>query len=232
MSKLPRLCAVALLLAAGPAHAESGDGDADSPSAGSLSEFVDFDLRTLLSLEVEGAARRPQARLEAPQAVYVLTRDDIRESGATNLAELLRQVPGVFVVQSSATTFTVGIRGVNASTQLINRGMLVLVDGRQTLERGFGIQPWWSLGVELSDIERVEVVRGPGSVVYGSNALTGVINIVTRSPLDAEGVDLDAWGSIAALSEQRSSSRARARAGGGQPWPTPGTPRQSERASV
>jgi outer membrane receptor protein involved in Fe transport len=206
-----RMCVLCVFWAALAARAEPNAVERQDAARGSLAEFVELDLNTLLSLEVEGAARRPQLRLEAPQAVCVLTRREIRESGATNLAELLRHVPGVFVLQSSANNFTVGIRGLNG---LLNRRILVLVDGRQTFERGFGLQPWWGFGIALNDIERVEIVRGPGSVVYGANAMSGVINIISRSSAANEGVEFDAWGSITALAEQQATARARVRAGG------------------
>ncbi|MCY1081542.1 TonB-dependent receptor domain-containing protein [Archangium lansingense] len=125
------------------------------------------------------ASRRAQSSLEAPNATTVITAEDIRLSGATSLPELLRRVPGAEVMMLGPASANLSIRGFN---QRVANKVLVLVDGRTEYQDFLGMTLWSSIPVELQDIERIEVIRGPGSALYGANAMLGVVNIITRPP--------------------------------------------------
>lgn len=125
------------------------------------------------------ASRVGQEPLDSPSTVTVLTADDIRLSGVLNVPDLLRRVVGVDVMSLSAGQPDVSIRGFNNK---LNNKVLVLIDGRSTYLDFIGATLWGSFPVQLEEIERIEVIRGPGSAVYGANAVTGVINIITRTP--------------------------------------------------
>ncbi|WP_257448498.1 TonB-dependent receptor domain-containing protein [Archangium lipolyticum] len=125
------------------------------------------------------ASRRAQSSLEAPNATSVITSEDIRLSGATSLPELLRRVPGAEVMMMGQGSANLSLRGFN---QRIANKVLVLVDGRTEYQDFLGMTIWSSIPVELEDIERIEVIRGPGSALYGANAMLGVVNIITRAP--------------------------------------------------
>ncbi|WP_371823553.1 TonB-dependent receptor domain-containing protein [Myxococcus sp. CA056] len=125
------------------------------------------------------ASRRAQSSLEAPNATTVITAEDIRLSGATSLPELLRRVPGADVMSLGIGSANVSLRGFN---QRIANKVLVLVDGRTEYQDFLGLTLWSSIPIGLEEIERIEVIRGPGSALYGANAMLGVINIITQSP--------------------------------------------------
>jgi iron complex outermembrane receptor protein len=125
------------------------------------------------------ASRRAQSALEAPNATSVITAEDIRLSGATTLPELLRRVPGAEVMMLGQGSANVSLRGFN---ERIANKVLVLVDGRTEYQDFLGMTLWSSMPVDLGDIERIEVIRGPGSALYGANAMLGVVNIITRAP--------------------------------------------------
>ncbi len=125
------------------------------------------------------ASRYGQEPLDSPSTVTVLTDEDIRMSGATHLPDLLRRVVGVDVMSLSAGHSDVSIRGFNR--ELSNK-VLILIDGRSTYWDFIGTTLWGTLPITLQEVERIEVIRGPGSAVYGANAVTGVINILTKTP--------------------------------------------------
>jgi iron complex outermembrane receptor protein len=129
--------------------------------------------------EVITAAKELQPITESPSAVSVITADDIQRSGVTNIPDLLRTVPGLDVMETTASDFNVTARGFN---RLLANKMLVLVDGRSVYQDMLGVTLWESLPLVLDGIERIEIVRGPGSALYGANAFSGVINIITKTP--------------------------------------------------
>lgn len=133
---------------------------------------------------VETAAKRVQLIREAPAAVTVLTDEDIHNSGATNLGDLLRSVPGLEVISFSAADYEIGARGQDKAME---NGVLVLVNGRSIYEDFYGVVIWNKKSLALEDIRRIEVVRGPGSVLYGANAFHAVINIITKAPGEDPG---------------------------------------------
>lgn len=125
------------------------------------------------------ASRRAQSSLEAPNATTVITAEDIRLSGAASLVELLRRVPGADVMELGVSNANLSFRGFN---QRIANKVLVLVDGRSEYQDFLGMTLWPSIPVGMEEIERIEVIRGPGSALYGANAMLGVVNIITQAP--------------------------------------------------
>ena len=151
---------------------------------------VDIDRLKALTLEdlanvpVSIASRVARPVRDTAAAVYVITREDIRRSPAESLPDLLREVPGLDVGRIDANTWAVGIRGFNG--RYANK-LLVLVDGRSVYASLFSGVLWGLQDLLLEDIERIEVIRGPGASVWGANAVNGVINIITRSSEDTHG---------------------------------------------
>ncbi len=150
-------------------------------------DLTDLDLDTLMGMDVAvtSATRRAQAAADAAAAVYVITREDIRRSGATNLPELLRNVPGVHVARINSRGWAVTSRGF--SSRFANK-LLVMIDGRSVYSSVFSGVLWEEQSVALEEIERIEIVRGPGGALWGINAVNGVINVITRMAADARGL--------------------------------------------
>jgi iron complex outermembrane receptor protein len=149
-----------------------------------LHRLKSLSLDELAALEVSVASRRPERLSDVPAAIYVVTADDIRRSGATQIPEVLRMVPGVQVARIDANKWAVSIRGFNG---IFSNKLLVLIDGRTVYSPSFSGVFWDIQDTVLDDIERIEVVRGPGASVWGANAVNGVINILTRSARDTVG---------------------------------------------
>jgi iron complex outermembrane receptor protein len=165
-----------LLIDAVPARAQSQARDLSALS-----------IEDLLNVEVVSASRKEQRAADVPAAVFVLTREDIRRSGMTSIPELLRLVPGVEVAQLNANKWAVSVRGFNA---LYANKLLVLIDGRSIYNHLFSGVFWETVDLPLQEIERIEVVRGPGGSVWGANAVNGVINIVTKAAADTQGTSV------------------------------------------
>jgi iron complex outermembrane receptor protein len=137
------------------------------------------------------ASRYEQPISQSPSNVYVITDEDIRQSGAPDIPTILRRVPGLEVMQTTGADFNVSARGDN---QLVANKMLVLVDGRSIYIDAQGSVFWKMIPVTLPEIKRIEVLKGPASSVYGFNALDGIINIITKSPEDMKGTTLQFGG--------------------------------------
>ncbi|HET9963205.1 MAG TPA: TonB-dependent receptor, partial [Nitrospiraceae bacterium] len=137
------------------------------------------------------ASRYEQPISQAPSNVYVITDDDIKQSGATDLPTVLRRIPGIDVMQTTGADFNVSVRGDN---QLFANKLLVMIDGRSIYIDGQGLVFWKSIPVTLPEIKRIEVLKGPASVVYGFNAFDGVINIITKSAQEMKGTTLQFGG--------------------------------------
>ncbi len=138
-------------------------------------------------LTVLSASKKVQRITEAPAAIYVITEEDIKYSGAITIPDLLRMVPGVDVMQITASDIVVNARGYNEETA---NKMLVLIDGRTVYSEFYGIILWNCFPITLEEIKRIEVIRGPGSSLYGANAFSGVINIFTKSPAELQGTQV------------------------------------------
>src|SRR5690606_38149197 len=129
-------------------------------------------------VQITTVSRRPETRREAAASVYVITAEDIRRSGVTSLAEALRLAPGVEVARSGSSEWTISIRGFNSD---LSNKLLVLIDGRSVYSPLFAGVFWDVQDTLLPDVERIEVVAGPGGTLWGANAVNGVVNIITRS---------------------------------------------------
>ncbi len=160
-----------------------------TPVANSDPSHLNFD--QLMNLEVTTASRRPEQISKVPSAVYVLTQEDIRDQGSTSLAEALRTVPGMEVARADANTWAISVRGFN---DVYANKLLVQIDGRSVYRPLFSGVNWDWEDVYLPDIERIEVVRGPGGTLWGANAVNGVVNVVTKSAKDTTGTLLSIGG--------------------------------------
>jgi iron complex outermembrane receptor protein len=149
------------------------------------------ELRFLKEETVSIAARHEQPISQAPSNVYVITDEDIRQSGATDVPTILRRIPGMEVMQTTGADFNVSARGDN---QLAANKMLVLVDGRSIYDDVQGQVFWKGIPVTLPEIKRIEVLKGPAGALYGFNAFDGVINIITKSPEEMKGTTLQFGG--------------------------------------
>ena len=144
----------------------------------------DAELLYLKEETVSIAARHEQPISQAPSNVYVITDEDIRRSGVTDLPTVLRRIPGLEVMQLTGADFNVSMRGDN---QLNANKLLVMVDGRSIYFDAQGTVFWKAIPVTLPEIKRIEVQKGPASVLYGFNAFDGIINIITKSPEEMKG---------------------------------------------
>ncbi|WP_167784872.1 TonB-dependent receptor plug domain-containing protein [Ramlibacter rhizophilus] len=149
-----------------------------------LQSLADLTLEQLGELRVTSVSGRPQAVQDAPASVYVITAQDIRRSAATSLPEVLRLAPTLQVAQTNAGVWAISARGRN---DVIANKLLVLLDGRTIYSTLFAGVIWDMHDVVLEDIERIEVVSGPGGTLWGANAVNGVISIVTRSAAQTQG---------------------------------------------
>lgn len=156
------------------------------PSAELPQDLTEVGLDRLLNFDlvVTLPGRKEQRASDAASAIYVITQDDIRQSGVTHVAEVLRLVPGVDVARVSSNTWAISIRGFN---QVFANKLLVLIDGVSVFSPTTNGVYWQSNDLVLEDIARIEVVRGPGAALWGSNAVNGVINIITKNAKDTQG---------------------------------------------
>ncbi|HEV2273718.1 MAG TPA: TonB-dependent receptor, partial [Acidobacteriaceae bacterium] len=176
--KLALLLMVACLWSFGALPAEG------APYAAAEEQLKSLSLEQLGKLQVTTVSKQPEEVWKTPAAVYVLTQDDIRRSGATSLPELLRLVPGVQVSRSQSDQWAVAIRGFNSQ---FSKAILVLIDGRSVYTPLFEGVYWDVQDLVFEDIDRIEVIRGPAASIWGPNAVNGVINIVTKRASETQG---------------------------------------------
>ena len=174
-----RLAHLGLLLALGlPAVVVA------AAQASSQTDLSRMDLEDLMNIKVTSVSKREQSLSSTAAAVFVINQEDIRRSGATNIPDLLRMAPGVDVEQIDANAWAISIRGFNSR---YSNKVLVLIDGRTVYTPSFSGVFWEQLDMPLENIERIEVIRGPGATVWGANAVNGVISIFTKSSKDTKG---------------------------------------------
>jgi iron complex outermembrane receptor protein len=166
------------------------------PSQSSPSDLTQVSIENLMNMEVTSVSKKEQKLSEVAAAIFVITPEDIRHSGATNIPDLLRMVPGLNVAQIDSNTWAISARGFNF--QFASK-LLVLIDGRAVYTPLFGGVNWDTQNVPLEDIERIEVIRGPGGAVWGANAVNGVINIITKKAEETPGVLVTGGGGTQAL---------------------------------
>jgi len=148
------------------------------------SSLANLSLEELGDVVITSAAKREQRLADAPVSLFVITADDIRRAGITRLPEALRLAPNLHVAQTSSSGYSISARGFNGSSA---NKLLVLIDGRSVYTPLFAGVFWDVQDVALEDIERIEVASGPGSTLWGVNAVNGVINIITRNAADTQG---------------------------------------------
>jgi len=147
-------------------------------------DLTELAIEDLMNVEVTSASKKAEKLSEAAAAIFVITQEDIRRSGATSIPEVLRMVPGVQVARRDANKWAVSARGFN--DQFANK-LLVLMDGRTVYTPLFSGVFWDVQDTMLEDIDRIEVIRGPGGTLWGANAVNGVINIITKKAEDTQG---------------------------------------------
>jgi iron complex outermembrane receptor protein len=147
-------------------------------------DLTELSLEELANLSVTSVSRRAESLAEAPASIFVITAEDIRRSGATSLAEALRLAPNLQVARIDAGQYAISARGFNG---LAANKLLVLVDGRTIYTPLFSGVFWDQQDVLVEDIERIEVISGPGATLWGANAVNGVINVIMRSARDTHG---------------------------------------------
>ncbi len=150
-----------------------------------------FTMDQLLEMKVTSVSKKPEGFFGAPAALSVITSEEIRRSGARILPEALRLSPGLDVAQIDASKWAISSRGFNE--RLANK-LLVLIDGRSVYDPAFSGLYWETQDLVLEDIDRIEVIRGPGGTLWGANAVNGVINITTKSAKETQGLYLEAGG--------------------------------------
>jgi iron complex outermembrane receptor protein len=194
-----------LLAAAGMALAGAASAAAAEPApATSSPDLTHLGLEQLLAIEVTSVSRHAEPLLGAAAAVFVVTGDDIRRSGARSIAEALRLVPGLFVARiGDINTHEVSSRGF---ADRLSDKLEVVIDGRTVYTPLFSGVFWDTLDTFLPDIERIEVIRGPGAALWGPNAVNGVINIITKSAADTRGT----LANVGAGTEERAFGSLRA----------------------
>ena len=157
---------------------------ADDQPAAPKTTYADLSLEELMNETVTSVSKKEQPLFDSAAAISVLSNDDIRRSGATTLPDLLRLVPGMDVASVNAGRAAVSARGFNG---FYANKLLVLVDGRTIYSPQFAGVFWDQQQIILEDVDRIEVIRGPGATIWGANAVNGVINIVTRDAKDTQG---------------------------------------------
>src|SRR4029077_17641636 len=162
---------------------------AQQPGQSNDEPLKQLSLAELGNVEVTTASKEPEQIWKTSAAIFVLTQDDIRSSGATSIPEVLRLVPGVEVARINSNQWSVNIRGLGSG---FSKAVLVLIDGRSVYTPLYAGVYWDVQNVLLDDVERIEVIRGPGGTIWGSNAVNGVINIITKSAQLTHGIDASA----------------------------------------
>lgn len=158
---------------------------AASPDVPVRGDIFSLSLEELMQVEVISASRKAEKAFVTPDAIYVLTNDDIRRSGYRTIPDVLRMVPGVQVAQVDGNKFAVSVRGFNG--RFANK-LLVQIDGRTVYTQLHSGVYWENLDLVFEDIERIEVIRGPGATLWGANAVNGIINIITKSADKTKGL--------------------------------------------
>lgn len=178
----------AVLLLAMPAAAQESD------------DLFEMSLEDLMQIDIYSVSKKKESLFEAPLSSSTITIEEIRNAGANSIPEALRLVPGVIVREMTNGNYDVHLRGLDNLTRYSdastagNQITLVMIDGRPVFNNNTGGIIWESLPVDLIDVERIEVVRGPSAPLYGPNAVSGVVNIITKN-IDQEGLMVRANGS-------------------------------------
>jgi iron complex outermembrane recepter protein len=185
----PGLALLLALAATRPLRAQTAD--ATPPSPDSLKQLS---VEDLMNLDVTSVTKAPERLLDAPSAIQVITSEDIEESAASSLPEALRLADNLQVAQKDQNDWAISARGFNAN---LGDKLLVLIDGRTVYSPLYAGVIWNVQDVMLEDVDRIEVISGPGGTLFGANAVNGVINIISKSAKDTQGLYLEeAAGSV------------------------------------
>ncbi|TAL03891.1 MAG: TonB-dependent receptor [Rhodospirillaceae bacterium] len=157
---------------------------ADADGLNSVAEISALSIEELGNIQVSSVSKTAQPLSTAPAAIYVITQDDIARSGATRIPEMLRLAPNLDVAAAGSSAYAISARGFNGT--LANK-LLVLIDGRSVYTPLYGGVYWDMQDVMPEDIDRIEVISGPGATLWGANAVNGVINITTKKSSDTQG---------------------------------------------
>ena len=168
-------------------------GVADASAQIGKRPLQELTLEELMQIDVTTVSGVEQDRFTSPAAITVLTAEDLRRGGHRNLAEALRMVPGMFVARTATSGWVAGARGLTGNGLTTVRS-LVLVDGRVAYDPLTNAAPWDFLDLNLDEIDRIEVIRGPGATLWGVNAVNGVINVITKTARDTRGARLRVGG--------------------------------------
>src|SRR5712692_5890478 len=172
--------AASLLLLAGLMRGDKG-----------LEGLKGLSLEQLGNIQVTTASKQPVKVARTPAAIYVITQEDIRRSGATSIPEVLRLAPGIEVARIDAVKWSIGIRGFGSRS---TRSVLVVVDGRNVYSPLNAGVYWEVQDTLMEDVDRIEIIRGPGATIWGPNAVNGVINIITRKASETRGALVSSGG--------------------------------------
>jgi len=171
---------------------------ADNREPLSPADLSTMSLEDLANVEISSVSKRPERLTSAAASVYVISREDIRRSGFTSIPDILRLAPNLSVARQDASQYAITARGFNSTTA---NKLLVLIDGRSSYTPLFSGVFWDVQDTFIEDVERIEVISGPGGTLWGANAVNGVINIITRNARDTTG----ALVSLAAGPEERNA---------------------------
>jgi iron complex outermembrane recepter protein len=147
-------------------------------------DFTSLSLEELINIEVTSVSKKAQKLSDTPAAIYVITQEDLKRSGAQNIPDALRMVPGLQVARINSNKWAISARGFN---DLYSNKLLVLIDGRSVYTPLFSGVFWEIQDTLMEDVDRIEVIRGPGATVWGANAVNGVINIITKKASTTQG---------------------------------------------
>ncbi len=151
-----------------------------------VADIADLSIEELGNIQITSVSKRAERLSDAPAAIFVITGEDIRRSGATRLSEALRLAPNLEVARINSSSYAISARGFNQSSGIANK-LLVLIDGRTVYTPLFSGVFWDTQDVMLEDVERIEVISGPGATLWGANAVNGVINVITRRSSETQG---------------------------------------------
>src|SRR3989475_9466101 len=179
------LLTLGLVCFAEPGFAQQPDSSASAEALKKLS------IEQLMNLEVTSVSRRPERLAQVASAIQVITQQDIRRSGASSLPEALRLATNLQVAQVNSRDWAISARGFNSTTA---NKLLVLIDGRTVYTPLYSGVFWDVQEMPLADIDRIEVISGPGATLWGANAVNGVINVITKGAKDTQGLLLSGGG--------------------------------------
>ncbi len=158
---------------------------ASVPTQAAETDILELDLSSLMQIKITSAGRKTQNLSDVPAAVYVIRQEDLHSSGVTSIPEALRMVPGLQVARISSNKWAISSRGFNGT---FSNKLLVQIDGRSVYSPSYSGVYWDVQNVMLEDVDRIEIIRGPGATLWGANAVNGIINIITKQSSDTQGV--------------------------------------------